>query len=353
MEQVDVFAAGDDGVNTYRIPSLLATPGGALLAFCEARKQSRDDATPTDLVFKRSTDGGRTWSPMRVLVEGPGNEAIMNPTAVVHRESGAVILFCNHVRGHGQSRQRRQMLLTSTDDGATWSKPASLSERIVPHEQSLVPGPGVGIQTAGGRLVVPGYAGEYDPKTDGGYHSRVIYSGDGGKTWRMGRAVSAFTNESQVVELADGRLMLNMRDSTGKGRRAVAFSEDKGETWSEVSYSEELNECACQASIIRLSGGPGAKAGEKNRLLFSNPDNVGRICGAVPRTKLTVRISYDEGRTWPVKKLIHAGPSAYSGLVRLPDGDIGVVSEGGKKDYREWIRFVRFSLDWLEADAGK
>lgn len=342
-QQVDVFVAGQDNVHTYRIPSMLATPGGSLLVFCEARKQGIRDASPTDMVLKRSLDAGRTWLPVQTLVHGQGNEAIMNPCPVVDRTTGTILLFCikAHKIEHGR---HRHLLLTSRDEGKTWSEPADLADRIAPYDDTFVSGPGVGIQTRSGRLVIPGYTGRLKKGEEAGLFSRVIYSDDHGKSWRMGQPVSAPSNECQAVELADGRLMLNMRDNTGQNCRAVALSDDGGQSWSKVYWDRALNECPCQASLIRYSD---AQHDGKNRLLFANPDIRGTKYGAVDRTKMTVRLSYDEGQTWPVAKLIHAGPSSYSSLVRLPDGDIGLVYEGGRKHRREWIRFARISLAWL------
>ena len=190
----------------------------------------------------------------------------------------------------------------------------------------------------------------FDPETRTGCRSRVLYSDDHGATWSFGTCVSTFTNECQAVELSNGTLMLNMRDNTGRSCRAVALSEDGGQTWGEVSWDEALNECPCQASIIRygLSGQDG-----KDCLLFANPDISGERYGVVKRTRMTVKLSYDGGKTWPVKKLIHPGPSSYSSLARLSDGAIGLVFEGGRQHRREWIRFVRFSLDWLTQQGDK
>jgi sialidase-1 len=342
-ESTDVFVSGADGINTYRIPAMLRSPNSALLVFCEARKESIKDASPTALVLRRSLDNGRTWLPTQTLVSGEGNDAIMNPCPVVDRSSGAILLFCNNAnklaKGH-----HRHLLLTSTDDGESWSEPVDPSQGIAGYDDTLVPGPGVGIQMTSGRLVIPGCTGMFDSETRTGLRSRVVYSDDHGKRWTFGERISAFTNECQAVELKDGRLMLNMRDNTGKSCRAVALSEDGGETWGRLYWDKALNECPCQASLIRYSS---AKEDVKDRLLFANPDVAGERYGVVKRTRMTVKMSYDEGKTWPVKKLIHPGPSSYSSLVRLSDGDIGIVFEGGQEHRREWIRFVRFSLAWL------
>jgi len=345
--QTDVFVSGIGGVHTYRIPAMLVTSKGTLLVFCEARKESIRDASPTDMVLRRSIDGGKTWLPIQTLVRAEGNDAIMNPCPVVDTRTGTILLMC--INAHKVRKQHHcPLLLTSTDDGQTWSAPADLAHRISPYDDTFVTGPGVGIQTRKGRLIVPGYSGEYDGKTDTGCYSRVLFSDDLGMSWRMGAAVSEFTDESQVVELSDGRLMLNMRQNTRKNCRAVATSEDGGQTWSRVCWDPALNECPCQASLIRYT--PAGRDG-KSCLLFANPDNVGDRYGAVERTRMTIKLSYDEGKTWPVKKLIHPGPSSYSSLVRLPEGDIGLVYEGGQRHRREWIRFARMTPVWLTGGA--
>ena len=343
LRQTDVFTSGSGPIHTFRIPAMIVAPNGALLVFCEARKKSISDASPTDMVLKRSRDGGRTWLPMQVLIRGKGKEAIMNPCPVVDRKTGAVLLFCVNAHKIAQGRHC-PLMITSKDHGNTWSPPVDVSTRIAPSDDTFVPGPGVGIQLEKGRLVIPGYTGTYDSETRTGHRARIVYSDDGGRTWRMGKCVTAFSNECQVVELADGRLMLNMRDTTGQSCRGVALSSDGGETWTKPHYDRALNECPCQASFIRYTS---EKPSGKNRLLFANPDVSGHRYGVVKRTRMTVRLSYDEGKTWPVSKLIHAGPSSYSSLVALPGGDIGLVYEGGKEHRREWIRFARFSLDWL------
>jgi len=345
-QMTGVFVAGQDGVHTYRIPAMVLSPSGVVLVFCEARKQGIRDASPTDMVLKRSLDGGKTWLPMQTLVRGAGADALMNPVAVVDRATGTVFLLCCNTNRKTRGEHRRHLLLSSRDDGATWSAPVDLGERITGYDDTFVPGPGCGIQTSTGRLVVPGYTSPemIDAKNEQGFRSRVIYSDDRGKTWRMGKPVDKHTNESQVIELAAGRLMLNMRQGTGQSCRAVALSKDGGETWEPVSWDRALNECPCQASFLRHSS---ADKNGRSIILFANPDNAGERFGVVERTKLTVRISYDEAQTWPVKKLIHAGPSSYSGLVRFPDGDVGLVFEGGEKHRREWIRFTRLPLAWL------
>ena len=339
----EVFVAGADGVHTYRIPSLLVAPGGTLLAFCEARKVSSHDASPTDLVLKRSRDGGTTWSPLQVVVRGVGAEAIMNPCPVV--DGDAVLLFCMnaHKTEHGR---HRHLLVRSRDDGATWAPPEDVTDAL--GNDTFIPGPGVSIRLRCGRLVVPGYVGDYgaDRKRVAS-HSCVVYSDDGGGSWRVGQPVAyPMSNESQVVERSDGALLLNWRiqkqGAEHPGCRGTALSRDGGQTWEPPLLNRDLNEDPCQAGFIRW---PGAEA--PARLLFSNPD-TGPSRGEGARIRMTVRLSEDDGRTWPCARLIHAGPSIYSCPAVLPEGTITLLYECGDAARYERIRLARFPLGWLQ-----
>jgi formylglycine-generating enzyme required for sulfatase activity len=266
-----------------------------------------------------------------------------------YETNGTVLLFCQRANAVRQERHEH-FQLGSSDNGRTWSEPVNIAAHIANRDDRFNPGPGVGIQMHTGRLVIPGYTGEVNDEIDDEWYSRVLYSDDYGKSWTLGPHVPELSDECQAVELADGALMLNMRGNMGKSCRGVAISTNGGQSWSSLSWDRALNECPCQASLIRYSlAGPGGK----NRLLFANPDNAAEKFGVVERTRMTVRMSCDEARTWPVKRLIHAGPSSYSSMVRLPDGDIGLLFEGGEKHRREWIRFVRFSLAWLTKGKDK
>lgn len=348
---VDVFLAGEAGVHTYRIPSLLVAPGGAMLAFCEARKQSTKDAGPTDMVVKRSLDGGSTWSPVQIVLAGTGQEAIMNPCPVVDGQT--VLLFC--MNAHKTDRGRhRQLLMRSTDDGQTWTAPIDITDEIASGYDTFVPGPGVSIRMRSGRLVVPGYTNDYTSdrkRTDS--RSRVVYSDDHGRTWTLGSPVEfPMSNESQVVELADGSLMINFRIqrelSAHPQCRGTAISRDGGQTWLEPVVDHALRDPMCQAGFLRYSL---AATGGPNRLLFSNLDAIPGT-GAV-RKKMTVRLSYDEGQTWPVARLIDPGRAAYSCPAVLSDGRIALLYECGDESANERIRLARFSLDWLAEGSDR
>ncbi|HJZ93409.1 MAG TPA: sialidase family protein [Gemmataceae bacterium] len=339
-EQV-LFKVGDGGYHTYRIPSLIVTNGGVLLAFCEGRKSGRGDTGDIDLVLKRSRDGGKTWDKTQVVWDDADNTC-GNPCPVVDRNTGTLWLLMTHnLRGDteekivgGTSKGSRTVWVTkSTDDGATWDRPVDITKDVKKPEWTwYATGPGVGIQLKSGRLLVP-----CDHKADGGKvrQSHVIFSDDAGKSWKLGGVVGPRCNECQAVELADGAVMLNMRSFQGNNRRLVAVSSDGGETFSKPADDAVLVEPVCQASILRAPG-------EKGGIIFSNP-------ASTRREKMTVRLSTDDGKTWPHARVLSDGPAAYSCLAVLPDGRIGCLYERGTKDPYEEIVLARFSREWLVA----
>ncbi len=357
-----LFVSGADGYHTYRIPSLIVTKAGTVLAFCEGRKQSLADSGDIDLLVKRSDDGGSTWSGQQIVWDD-GPNTCGNPCPVIDRRNGRIVLLSTWNRGddHGHDLHRgagkdtrRVFVLTSDDDGRTWSKPRQITAEVKEEDWWwYATGPGVGIQLRqephAGRLVIPS---DHTSAKDN-MSSHVIYSDDGGETWRRSTPIGPGCNESQVVELADGTLLMNMRTQSFTGRertgyRAISFSRDGGETWSAPVPDKHLGDPQVQASLIRYSL---ASGGTRNRLLFCNPSPpIRRKPGK--RVNLTVRLSYDEGKTWPVARVIHAGPSAYSCLTRLPDGEIGLLYEGGDKNAYENLLYTHFSLDWLTRGAG-
>jgi sialidase-1 len=332
FEKRDVFVSGSENTHTFRIPALLKTKSGAILALCEARRASGADHGDVDLVLRRSHDGGRSWSDMQVLANN-GSHTMGNPAPVLDQRSGTIWLPFSE-------DNKRVLLISSADDGKTWSKPRDITRDVLPANWHWVgPGPGHGIQLMvgprAGRLVVPCWAGvERDVPFGATQLSYVLYSDDGGQNWRHGRAATInHSDECQVVELNDGRLYMNARSRMGKRRRAFSFSGDGGQTWSPIRNDPGMPERSCQGSTLRL--GPGLIG-------------VAHPVDEQARRELTVRASRDEGRTWPVSRVVDAGAAAYSDMAVNRRGEVLVAYES--RQYQA-ITVARFSLSWL--NAGK
>ncbi len=347
LEQTTVFQSGQEGSHTFRIPSLLVTPKGTVLAFCEGRKMGGGDAGDIDLVLKRSLDGGTNWGKLE-LVWDDGANTCGNPCPVIDRETGTLWLLMTWNRGDDRepgiiaqtSKDTRHIFITrSTDDGITWSRPQDITRAVKPTNWTwYATGPGAGIQIergpCKGRLVIPCDHIEANTRN---YFSHVIYSDDHGKTWQLGgQTPKPQVNECEVVELTGNRLLLNMRNYDRAQRtRQIALSSDGGLTWTAQHHALELIEPICQASIRRYSW---PLEGGKSIILFSNP-------ASTQREKMTVRLSYDEGQSWPAARELYAGPSGYSCLAVLPNHTIGCLYERGNKNPYETIVLARFTLE--------
>ncbi|MBN1341622.1 MAG: exo-alpha-sialidase [Phycisphaerae bacterium] len=341
-KQQDLYVSATQGYHSFRIPAIVVSNKGTVLAFACARKNSLSDFGDIDVVLRRSLDGGKTWTPMQLVADN-GPYVAGNPAPVVDRQTGAIWLtYCQSDKDEKaikEGRGQRTVWVTSSqDDGATWSKPVEITDAVKKkHWRCYATGPCHGIQLDGGRLLIP--CDHSDHEYGGHYFcSHVIYSDDHGKTWKLGGIVRNGMNECVALETVDGRVCLNMRCYQGKSRRAVAWSSDGGETFGEAALDDALIEPVCQASMIRFSD---AKRGDKNRVLFSNPADAKR------RVRMTIRLSDDECKTWPVAKVLHEGPSAYSDLCVLPDKTICCLYESGAKNPYERLTLARFGLDWL------
>ena len=339
----EVYQAGEAGFHTFRIPSLLSARNGTLLAFAEGRREGTADAGDIDLVVKRSRDGGATWSALQVVGDD-GPNTVGNPCPVVDRTTGTIWLLTTRNRGTDRERDiiagtsqgtRTVWVQKSVDHGDTWSAPDEITASVKPAGWTwYATGPGIGIQTRSGRLVIPANHAEHHVESGTGAHrSHIVYSDDGGRHWTLGASADAGTNESQVVELSDGRLMLNMRNHPPKAEnfRMIATSRDGGRTLSAAAPDRALIEPPAQASLIRA---------DRQQLIFANP-------ASVKRERLTVRVSEDDGATWPIARVVHEGPAAYSSLASLPDGSIGLLFERGDRSPYERITFARLTRQWL------
>ena len=334
--------AGSGGSRAYRIPGLVTTPAGTLIAVYDIRWNGWGDLPGRiDVGCSRSKDGGRSWSPMEVIMtRGPGEgwrgDGVGDPAVLVDRERGHVHVLAawSHGdrawRGSGPGLAPEEtgqlMLTTSTDDGRSFGPLRNLTEMVKdPAWSYLLQGPGRGITMGDGRLVFPAQF-QLSPDEGRTPHSTVLVSADGGETWSIGVGARADTTESAVVELADGELMLNMRDNRG-GSRAVHTSVDGGATWQAHGSSRSaLTEPVCMASLIHVGRELSGEA--DGRLLFSNP-----AVAAAPRRRMTIRASSDGGNSWPEDRwlLLDEGRSAgYSCLTMIDESTVGILYEGSR-----------------------
>ncbi len=334
-----LFKSGEDGYQCFRIPAIITTQSGTLLAFAEGRKKDCGDAGDIDLVLKRSEDQGKTWSALQVVWSDSANTC-GNPAPVLDARTGNIVLLSTWNLGadhewqiiNGSSQNtRRVYVLTSTDEGRSWSAPREITTAVKqPNWTWYATGPVNGIQIRQGkykgRLVIPCDHIEAGSKQ---YYSHTIHSDDGGQNWQLGGSTPTDqVNECTVAELSKGNLILNMRNYNQQRIRQTAISADGGHTWSALRGDTSLVEPVCQASLIRLY-----QQGRKPVLAFSNPAH------AKQRVNMTVRLSYDEGQTWSRSLVLHQGPAAYSNLVELGRDQLACLFEAGEKHAYEGILF--------------
>lgn len=350
-------AQGQDHCDTYRIPGLVTTNKGTLIAVYDIRYLNSCDLQGNiDVGMSRSTNGGKSWSPMQVIMDmgewggkPQAENGIGDPSVLVDEKTNTIWVAALWLNGHpgktawnasepgiSPDKTGQLMLVKSEDDGITWSKPVNITEQVKKPEWTLMfQGPGRGITLSNGTLVFPAQfrdAGKVP-------HSTIIYSKDRGKTWKVGTGAKPNTTEAQLVQLADGSLMLNMRDDknrTQKGPdngRAVAITKDLGATWiTHPSSNSALPEPNCMASIISTHIQINGK--QKQVLLFSNPDNKSK------RANMTIKASINQGDTWPSNLQLEINSDegyGYSCLTRIDQKNIGILYEGVKELYFQVI----------------
>jgi sialidase-1 len=371
LAKTTLLRARTNGYWNYRVPGILAAPGGALLVTAEARRGGGGDWDGNDIVLRRSIDEGQSWQPVRRVVAcedyGPG--PVSNFVMIADRHTAAVhALYCHNYA--------RVFYMRSDDDGATFSSPVEITPSLLPYRRSypwrvIATGPGHGIQLSSGRLVVPvwlsdGSGTEFGAGKLGHRPSSVacIYSDDGGATWQRGsfvvhhgdRAAGSeveIVNPSETVaaELSDGRVLFNIRSESSPNRRLVSISPDGAHRWSTPRFDQALREPVCMASMLALdAGGSGPPP-----LLFANPDNLENELippgGALAhdRKRLAIKISLDQGRTWPISRVLEAGPAGYSDLAQAADGTLWCSYECGMVAHMTDTRAIvvaHFDLEW-------
>ena len=333
----------------YRIPALCVSNPATVLAFCEARKFTGKDSDQIDLFLRRSFDNGRTFGDTQVVATQDG-WVCGNPAPVVDRSTGIIwLLFCKNLM-HGdetmicEGKAPRTVWLTgSGDDGQTWSEPEEITASVKKPDWSwYATGPCHGIQLATGRMIIPcDHVVLREKNRQDPHHSHVVFSDDHGRNWRIGGITDEGANECTALEV-EGGLYLNCRNKhtlpEGGNYRAVAWSMDRGESFAPIVHDAALPEPNCQAGTTRFSGPTDS---DRNRVLFSNPAARGRH-------HMTVRLSYDECRTWPASRLLHGEAAAYSDLCVTHDMSICCLYERGENDlpYAK-ITLARFNIEWL------
>ena len=370
----DLFEARQGGYHVYRIPGLLVTRKGTVIAHCEARKGQGGDWDPIDICMRRSLDGGLTWEEPYVAMDHRmfGTEdPVNNFTCIADRKTGDVhVLFCNNYA--------RVYYMSSNDDCLTFTDPVEFTTvfeefRETYPWQVIAVGPGHSIQLANGRLIAcvwmsDGSSGEFGKGRPGHRPSEVavVYSDDHGQTWHAGEFVVRneekfrHPNETCAVQLSDGRVLLNTRSESDTHRRIISVSADGATQWSDPVFDNDLLEPICMGSIIGFD-----RSGYK--IVFANPGVLERTMeggpasfGVEPEAKgriydrkdLTVRLSEDDCGNWSASRLLEDGPSGYSDLAVLEDGTLLCLYECGivKRMFDDrYLRLARFNLDWVQS----
>lgn len=366
QNEVSVFISGTDGYKCFRIPTIIRLPNEKLLAFCEGRVMGQADYGNIDIVMKSSSNGGKTWSPLQVVAEN-GDLQAGNPAPVVDMTDpdypqGRIFLFYNTgnnnegeiLKGNGIKYCRYK---TSIDMGATWSIPVDITEQVHRLKRPTVDAkfnfaedwrgyantPGHAMQFQSGKykgriFVAANHSFGNPQKGSGHYVAHGYYTDDHGKTFKLGNNLNLpGSNESIATELSNDRLMMNSRNQKGDVRaRIVSISSDGGATWDTTYFDHTLIDPVCQGTILNI----GKKKG-KNILAFCNAASISK------RDNLTVRISFDEGKTWAKNFSIYKSQAetnerfdfaAYSDLVKLNKRNIGVLFE---KDNYSKIVFTK------------
>jgi len=338
-----LFKSSSDSYQTFRIPAIVTTNSGKILAFAEGRVNGSSDTGDIDLVMKSSTNGGKTWSPLQIIWNDKNN-VCGNPAPVVDKETGEIHLLItwnlgdDHERDiiSGKSKNTRRVFISSSlNDGEDWTIPKEITATTkLKNWTWYATGPCHGIQLKHGqnkgRLIIP--CDHIEAQTQK-YYSHIIYSDDHGKTWQLGGSTPQDkVNECTVAELPDGKLILNMRnyDRSQKSRK-ICFSSNGGITWSDIKPDTALIEPICQASLLYSE--------INNTLYFLNPAST------KSRTNMTLKSSSDLGHSWQAVKVLYAGASAYSDMTLIDKNKLACLYEVGINSPYEGIVFETVDIN--------
>lgn len=342
LSPIAVFVAGQDGYHTYRIPAVVVSATGAILAFCEGRRDSQGDQGVIDLLLKRSTDCGLSWSAQQVVYRDRSEPDITigNPCPIVDPDSAVIHLLF--------TRNNTRLFYTcSRDDGQSWAEPVehtSILKNVDFPVKRIATGPVHGVRTRARVLIAPIWVCDrsiteiHQGCTDARYRAGTICSRDNGRTWAIGELTPDSIpnqNECTVAEREDGSLLLNIR-AHRHGCRVQAISTDGGLTWSMPVSRPDLPCPTCQAALLSGSG---------NSLFFVNPAvSYTGSYSADSRRNLTLRRSTDGGLTWLEQAVLLPGSAGYSDLAWVPDGNLLCLAESGRNDYQEKIVCLRITV---------
>lgn len=356
-ERTVLFNMGDYDSQYWRIPALVTAADNSLVAVVDKRGSSLGDLSNTiSIMSRRSTDNGKNWSEPVVVAQGGNGKTYGDPAVVLDKKTGNLI--CMFVGDQGlwnATPYNRQGIYVSksTDNGVSWSEPVAITDQVYANHSSWYAGfagSGHGLCLKDGRLMFV-LAIRATSATGVPLHNYAIYSDDGGDNWTLStNAATTAGDEAKVVELEDGDILMSIRNPS-KGNRIFCKSTDRGQTWGKAYFETELKDPACNGDIIRYSYSTDEGSEGKSRLLHSLPEST------TTRENVTIYLSEDDGETWPIKKRLVDGYSAYSSLTVLSDGTIGALVEEGKWDSNLpgedgfQLVFYRFTMDWLTSDV--
>ena len=354
IEKKDVFVSSEH--SHYRIPSICIVNKGVVLCFANRRVDTvADGAKEVHLVIRRSADGGQNWEPIKDLFAKEGWDAAMG-TATLDSSNGTVMVSYSRnprvdsaaVWPGNNAVERGDFMAVSGDEGKTWTH-----EKMVihpdkagyrGHSHGSSPGIALCYGPHQGRLLAPARfqhkPGEELRTLQNHHFNCTLYSDDHGKTWQTSGPVQVGTGEGCLAELSDGTIYYNSRAYFLDGKRRIARSYDWGETFEDFAVDDTLVEPTGGGCNAGMAGFSKKLSGGKDLILFSNP-------ASDERKKLTVHLSRDGGRTWPVSKIIHEGPAAYSSMAVSADGTVFILYENGEKHPYEKVSIARFNLKWL------
>lgn len=350
IERSLVYRPGDYDSRFYRIPAIVTAKDGSLVTVADKRIEHNGDLpAKIDVVSRRSTDGGRTWSPYVTVARHDSIGGCGDPALVVDQKTGDILCIFSHGNGLWQKKPAQISVSRSKDNGKTWGPMLNINSQILTTNpngkqpikcRSAFASSGRATQLENGRIM---FALVTRQKGNDYFPVYAIYSDDGGYTWKVSETPGTENgDESKIVQLADGTVIMSIRNRFGTLRK-FSYSKDNGNTWSEPIPIEDLPDPRCNGDIIRYTTKDG-----RELLLQSLPGSPDS------RDDVAIYVSEDNGKTWPIKKTVVTTPSAYSSMTVLPDGSIGILTEESQNGHYSYdIWFTKMPIDVILAGDKK